>query len=326
MMDWISSISGWLGSFSQDPQSLRLGYSAAIGASVFLVAGALYLILSGVLDPLRKRVDSVKEAAPTVGRKKSGKGALEALGSLFMPTVETKRVRVEELLRHAGLRSPGAVRVFYGIKLGSTVLSPLAVFAALVLTHVVPMGNAVLYIAPAVVLGFVVPDIVLKRIADRRQERLRRGLPDAMDLLVVCSEAGLGLSSGIQRVAGEISIAHPELAEELNLFSMQTRAGMDSRAALKDLEQRTGLEDIQALVAMLLQSMRFGTSIADTLRIYSDELRDKRVQRAEEKAARISTLMLFPLIFCIMPSFLLVVLGPPILGAIEVLSKTELFR
>ena len=118
MMDWISSISGWLGSFSQDPQSLRLGYSAAIGASVFLVAGALYLILSGVLDPLRKRVDSVKEAAPTVGRKKSGKGVLEALGSLFMPTVETKRVRVEDSIALQLFRTMPRALISHGDGLG----------------------------------------------------------------------------------------------------------------------------------------------------------------------------------------------------------------
>jgi tight adherence protein C len=142
-----------------------------------------------------------------------------------------------------------------------------------------------------------------------------------MDLLVVCSEAGLGLSAGIQRVASELALTHPELSDELALYSMQTRAGMDNRAALKDLEERTGVEDIQTLVTMLLQSMRFGTSIADTLRVIAEELRDKRLQAAQEKAARISVMMLFPLVLCIMPSFLLVILGPALIGVFDALSK-----
>jgi tight adherence protein C len=240
-------------------------------------------------------------------------GILQRLGTILMPKSESKRASIRDMLRYAGLRSEGALQVFYGIKLAATVLGPLVVAILASVTRVLPMADAFLYVLLASILGFLVPDIVLKRLARRRQERLRRGLPDAMDLLVVCSEAGLGLNAGIQRVAGEIALTHPDLADELGLFSMQMRAGMDNRAALKDLEARTGLEDIQSLVAMLLQSMRFGTSIADTLRIYSEELRDKRLQRAQERAARVGTLMIFPLALCIMPSFLLVILGPALL-------------
>jgi len=182
------------------------------------------------------------------------------------------------------------------------------------------LENAVLFALDAAALGFLLPDLVLRRLARRRQDRLRRGLPDALDLLVVCSEAGLGLNAGIQRVAREIVITHPDLADELQLVTMQTGAGIDNRAALKGLEERTGLDDIQALVTTLIQSMRFGTSIGETLRIYSAELRDKRLQAAQEKAAKVSTLMLFPLVFCILPSFMIVVLGPAILGLTKALS------
>ncbi|MBK1719248.1 type II secretion system F family protein [Thiocystis violacea] len=320
MIDWISSISAWPHTFSDDPERLRLLYSTMIGASAAGVVLALYFVITGVWNPLRQRVDSVKETAGLPARKSHPHGAVEKLGSLLMPKDASKRGRTETLLRYANLRSPGAVRVFYGIKFAGLVLSALLVLLVAALTPALAMGDALLYMLLASALGFLAPDILLPRLARRRQDRLRRGLPDAMDLLVVCSEAGMGLNSGIQRVASELIITHPDLADELALFSMQTRAGMDNRSALKDLEERTGLEDIQTLVAMLLQSMRFGTSIADTLRIYSDELRDKRLQRAQEKAARVSTLMLFPMIFCIFPSFFLVVLGPPILGAIKVLA------
>jgi tight adherence protein C len=321
-MDWITNTSGWLNTVLGDPELLRLGYSALLGASVFILALALYFLATGVWNPLRRRVDSVKDADPQPPARRAGRRTVASLGDLLVPKLDAKRLRLEELLRHAGFRSEGALRELYGIKLVATVLGPALLLLASAITHALPTVNAVLYSPLVATLGFVLPDIVLARLARRRQERLRRSLPDAMDLLVVCSEAGLGLGAGIQRVAGEIALTHPELSDELGLFSMQTRAGMDSRAALKDLEARTGLEDIQALVAMLLQSMRFGTSIADTLRIYAEELRDKRLQRAQEKAARIGTVMAFPLILCLMPSFMLVILGPPMLGAINALSSS----
>ena len=179
---------------------------------------------------------------------------------------------------------------------------------------------AILCAISVAVGGYLLPNLWLQRAINQRQRVLRKGLADALDLLVVCSEAGLGLGQGIQRVAEDLQVGHPELSDELLLFNMQTRAGMDSREALRDLEVRTGVEDIRGLVTTLLQSMRFGTSIAATLRIFAAELRDKRTQRAEEEAAKVSTKMLFPLIFCILPSFLLVVLGPPLLGAIAALS------
>jgi len=324
-VDWIAHFPTWLSSISKDPASLQLGYSVLLGVSVFILALALYLLATGVLDPVRKRVQAVQERELD-SRKIADRrpGILQRLGAILAPKSESKRASIQDMLRYAGLRSDGAVQIFYGIKLAATVLGPLVVAILASVTHVLPMADALLYVLLAGILGYLIPDIVLKRLARRRQERLRRGLPDAMDLLVVCSEAGLGLNAGIQRVAGEIALTHPDLADELGLFSMQMRAGMDSRSALKDLEARTGLEDIQSLVAMLLQSMRFGTSIADTLRIYSEELRDKRLQRAQERAARVGTLMIFPLALCIMPSFLVVILGPALLGAIDALSGTGL--
>jgi len=324
-VDWIAHFPTWLSSISKDPASLQLGYSVLLGVSVFILALALYLLATGVLDPVRKRVQAVQERELDPRHKADRRpGILQRLGAILAPKSESKRASIQDMLRYAGLRSDGAVQIFYGIKLAATVLGPLVVAILASVTHVLPMADALLYVLLAGILGYLIPDIVLKRLARRRQERLRRGLPDAMDLLVVCSEAGLGLNAGIQRVAGEIALTHPDLADELGLFSMQMRAGMDSRSALKDLEARTGLEDIQSLVAMLLQSMRFGTSIADTLRIYSEELRDKRLQRAQERAARVGTLMIFPLALCIMPSFLLVILGPALLGAIDALSGSGL--
>lgn len=323
-MDWISTtITTWLDTLSGDPERLRVVYALLIGATVFIVVLALYVLVGGLFNPLRKRVQSVAEPVGRLAtRKVRSPGTMAALGDLLMPKEETRRNKTAALLRHADFRAEGAIRMFYGAKLAAIVLAPLLVSAALIVGWAMPLDAVLPYALVAAILGYIAPDLVLTWFARRRQDRLRRGIPDAMDLLVVCSEAGLSLNAGIQRVATELSITHPDLADELGQFPLQTRAGMDSRAALKDLEERTGLEDIQALVTTLLQGMRFGTSVADTLRIYADELRDKRLQRAQEQAARVGTLMMFPLMLCIMPSFLLVILGPAILGAIAALARS----
>jgi tight adherence protein C len=156
---------------------------------------------------------------------------------------------------------------------------------------------------------------------EKRIKKLRDGFPDALDLLVVCVESGLGLTAAIQRVADEIAVSHEELAMEMSLVSAETRAGMDRARALKNLASRTGLVDIRGLVSMLVQAMRFGTSIADTLRVYSDEFRDRRMQKAEEQAATIGTKLLFPLVMCLFPSFFLVAIGPAILRFMDVFQK-----
>ena len=328
-MDPIKTLFDWFGALADDPDQLRLFYSLAFGVSVFILILALYLLFSGLWNPLRKRVHAVKEtgvANPILVQaelRTAENKEPNPLLKLLVPKEADKRSRFENLLRYANLRSEGALRIFYGIKFAGLLIAPLLVFVVVGLTRLLPMNETLLFMLVVGTLGFIVPNLVLERLARRHQDKLRRGLPDAMDLLVVCTEAGLGLGSAIQRVSTELSITHPDLADELALFSLQTRAGMDNRAALRDLETRTGLEDIQSLVAMLLQSMRFGTSIADTLRIFADEMRDKRLQRAQEKAARIGTLMIFPLALCVMPSFFLVVLGPPLLNAFRVMSGLE---
>ena len=152
--------------------------------------------------------------------------------------------------------------------------------------------------------------------ARKRKRRLSNGFPDALDLLVVCTEAGLGLNQAIDRVAHEIEDNYPDLSQELELVNVEIRAGVRREDALRDLANRTGLEDIRGLVALLTQSMRLGTGVADTLRIYSEEFRDQRMQRAEEMAAKIGTKMIFPLVVCLFPGFLVVVIRPAFLKII----------
>jgi tight adherence protein C len=166
-------------------------------------------------------------------------------------------------------------------------------------------------------VGVVGPSTVLDKLVEARMKKIRNGFPDALDLLVVCVESGLGLSGAIQRVADELHVSHPELSMELSLVNAETRAGVDRAKALKNLSERTGLDDIRGLVSLLVQTMRFGTSVADALRVYSEEFRDKRMQKAEEQAALIGTKLIFPLVLCLFPSFFLVAIGPAVIRLID---------
>jgi tight adherence protein C len=174
-----------------------------------------------------------------------------------------------------------------------------------------------LYVAIAAAVGLLAPNYVLSKSLQRRLRLLRNGFPDALDLLVVCVESGLGLGPALQRVADEITVSHPELSLELATVNAEMRAGVQREKALKNLGERTGLPDIRGLVALLVQSMRFGTSVADALRIYSEEFRDKRMQAAEEQAAKIGTKMIFPLVLFMFPVFFVVAVGPAALRIID---------
>jgi tight adherence protein C len=161
--------------------------------------------------------------------------------------------------------------------------------------------------------GFLLPEIWILVRVNGRQARLRRGLPDALDLLVICVEAGLGLDQALLRVTQELKVVHPELSDELQLVNMEMRVGKSRIDALRELARRTGVEDVKALVAMLAQTERFGTSIASSLRVHSDDLRTRRRQRAEEMSAKTSVKMVPVLVLFIFPALMVVILGPAIL-------------
>jgi tight adherence protein C len=161
----------------------------------------------------------------------------------------------------------------------------------------------------------------LDYLRDKRLKLLRHGFPDALDMLVVCVEAGLGMSQALQRVSDELTVSHPELAMELALVNAEIRAGVDRVIALKNLAERTGLEDIRGLVSLLVQTLRFGTSVAESLRVYSDEFRDKRMQKAEELAAKMGTKLIFPLIVFLFPGFFVIAIGPAVIALIDVFGS-----
>jgi tight adherence protein C len=194
---------------------------------------------------------------------------------------------------------------------------PLVVFVASPFFPRITSGQLLIAAVLMGFLGSIIPSVWLDRSVKSRQRELRVAFPDALDLLVVCVEAGLGLAPAMQRVADDLMISYPELGLELTLVNAEMRAGVERAQALKNLAERTGLDDIRGLVALLVQTLRFGTGIADALRVYSEEFRDKRMQAAEEAAAKIGTKMIFPLTLCLFPSFFLVAIGPAVVRLVE---------
>jgi tight adherence protein C len=167
--------------------------------------------------------------------------------------------------------------------------------------------------------GYIVPGMVLARLAKRRAHRIRLSLADALDLLVVSVEAGLGLDQALTRVGAELAFAYPDLSDELRLVNLELRAGKPRSEALRNLADRTGVDDLNSLVTMLIQTDKFGTSVAQSLRVYSESLRTKRRQRAEEAAAKTGVKMVFPLVFCIFPAIWVVTIGPAAIKFVTVL-------
>jgi tight adherence protein C len=229
------------------------------------------------------------------------------------PQSPSEMGKLQRRLVAAGYRNSEALVVFLGIRVACAAI----LFAGLA-TPLFMRPNIALAFGGAG-LGYILPNIVLARLEKRRQHRIRLSLPDALDLLVVSVEAGLGLDQAMQRVGEELVFAHPELCEELRLINFELRAGKARSEALHNLGERTGVDDVQSLVAMLVQTDKFGTSIAKSLRVHSDTLRTKRRQRAEEAAAKTGVKMVFPLVLCIFPAIWVVTLGPAAIKIVQVL-------
>lgn len=224
---------------------------------------------------------------------------------------------------NAGFRSAGAPVLFFAAKVLFSVGMPLLLFLYVTLSGATVRPQTVFSIMTVLGgIGYYLPNGVLRHLTENRKREIFETFPDALDLLTVCVEAGLGLDAGLQRVADEMRLKSVTLADELTLVTLELRAGASKERALRNLALRTGVEDVDTLVAMLIQAERFGTSIADSLRVHADTLRTKRRQRAEEAAAKIALKLLFPLIFCIFPTMLLVLLGPGFIQIYRILLPT----
>jgi tight adherence protein C len=292
-------------------------------ATAFLFTLGVISLVAGARDPARRRLAQMQGEAVVEDGGWAARltGALGPVGRLLLPGQGAERSRIERLLALAGYRKPSAPTIFFGIKAVLALLLPGIWLAASQLLPKLTTNQVWFFAGCALFVGMVLPNRVLESQVERRQKQLRDAFPDALDLLVICVEAGLGLAAAIERVAQELRFSHPELAQELALVNAEIRAGVEREAALRHLATRTGLPDIRGLVSLLVQTLRFGTSVADTLRIYSEEFRDQRTQRAEENAAKIGTKLIFPLILCMLPSFFVVAVGPAALRIIDVLGK-----
>jgi tight adherence protein C len=240
--------------------------------------------------------------------------AFASLGKVVSSGAPSSRSQL--MMIRTGFRSPDAIQTINGVRLALPVVLLIAVF----LTGLY-RWNPFFVFAMAALVGYGLPEMWLVGRVRARQHRLRLAVPDGLDLLVICVEAGLGLDQALLRVSQELRIAHPDLSDELQLVNAEMRLGKSRTDALRGLAQRTGLDDIKALVAMLVQTERFGTSIAQSLRVHSDDLRMKRRQRAEELAAKISVKMVPILVFFIFPALMIVAVGPAVITIARQLAK-----
>lgn len=302
-------------------EQARVLFVGAIGVSVVLALITIALLVMGLQDPVQRRLAVIKRGhgGLSAGQQpRSGlRLVLEQVGARFVGGEDTQLSATRMLLMHAGYRSASALQMYWAIRL----LLPLSMLGLAVLVlpllPTLSLTLGLLLAAGAAGIGWLAPAVYVEKRKQARMNLLRAAFPDALDLMVVCVESGLALPQAIERVAEEMAVSQAELAEELGLVNAQIRAGISSSEALKQLAWRTGLEDVQGLVSLLAQSIRFGTSVADTLRIYAEEFRDRRTQAAEEQAAKIGTKLVFPLIFCLWPSFFLAAIGPAIIGVFK---------
>lgn len=243
------------------------------------------------------------------------------LSTLAQPDEGLASSNVRARFAQAGIRSPSAPTSFFGLKTLLTLALPLLALLLALSTGTPLTGQGTLaQLLALAALGYYAPNLVLSQLVQRRQGEIFDSFPDALDLLTVCVEAGLGIDAALARVADDIQIRSQALAEELRLVNLELRAGGDRSRALRNLASRTGVDEIDSFVTLLVQAERFGTSIGDSLRMQSELMRTRRHQRAEEAAAKVGLKLLFPLIFCIFPALLVVLMGPAMIQMVRTLS------
>lgn len=280
----------------------------AAGLTIFFATTLLIVIFERRSSAEARLLDAVQGIKPVVTTSSIRPAAILAeIGSA------TERIRrsvgitdtssAARQLALAGYRQPYQVEVFYAVRL----LLP-AITAVLI--SVFLHEDVIFWFIVGTIFAFYVPDLYVSRLIRQRRERVRLGLPDALDLLAICMEAGLGLDQALMRVGGELNDTHPDLSDEFNIISLEQRAGTPRIEAWRHMAERTKLEIISAFVSMLVQTDRFGTPISKALAVFSDSLRTQRRQKAEELAAKTTIKMVFPLVFFIFPSMFIVLLAP----------------
>ncbi|MGD0215224.1 MAG: type II secretion system F family protein [Terriglobales bacterium] len=294
------------------PQALILAIVVFVTIVVIVFAfGAATVMPSSVLGSRLREIGWQRpktEAKPAIRERMQQ--ALDPLSrALPLSPADVSQTRL--WLIQAGYRNAQHVTIYRGLRVLFAAVAFVSVF-------VFTGFNSPLLLLGLTAFGFFIPRFILKKRLEARQRRIRLGLPDGLDLTVICVEAGLSLDQAMMRVGEDLRTAHPELSAEFHLFDLETRAGKPRVEALRNLAERTGVDDIRSLVSTLIQTDRFGTSVAQALRVHSDSLRTERRQRAEEQAAKTTVKMIIPLVLFVMPSLLFVTVGPAIIQLMHV--------
>ena len=307
--------------------TLQIIYAAIIFVSV--TAAAIVILLPLAPNRTKQRLDEFADIPAFGGKAAEAQWTRTVVNfagkfaKLSLPAEGWEKSPIRLRFLHAGYRSDGPVMLYFGAKTLLAVLFPILAYFYVLMGGAKYGTNGMLaLLLTAGAVGYYLPNAVLARLVFVRQREIFENFPDAADLLMVCVEAGLGLDAALVKVTEEMRLKSGALAEELHLLNLELRAGSSREKALRNLAQRTGVEEVNSFATMLIQADRFGTSIGDSLRVFSDDLRTKRRMRAEEMAAKIPLKLLFPMVLCIFPSLLLVLLGPAFIQIYRILLPT----
>lgn len=304
-----------------DIQNQTVTIYVLVFLSTTLMLFGVFLWLTTGNQDVKRRLREIKEGIGGLSHETHKEGMfqvrwIEPIAKIALPRDDWAQSKIKKKLVRAGYRTERAIKVYFGFKVLLAVLLPFAFVFPLVAIGTIPITNQpviVLLTVLAALVGYYLPDFRLHSRIKARKLAFSEGFPDAMDLLVVCVEAGLGLDAAIQRVGKELALSNPDLAVEFNILSLELRAGKSRSEALRALADRTDVEQVKNLVALLIQAEHFGTSIATALREHAEEMRHIRIQIAKEKAAKLPVKMLFPIVFFIFPALFIVVLAPAML-------------
>ena len=305
------------------PLSLLL----AFGACVLLIFGIGKIVAQARMRQRLRQSVTNRRALRAPKQVPASQGStwhavLSSLSRLSVPAGAWQDSERRLKFIRAGYREASAAQAYYAFKTTFALVLPLLLALVLMIWWpATPYTRQAMYVVLLAVAGYYLPDVYLRFRTNQRAKDMRDTLPDLIDLLVICTESGLGMDAAINRVSQEIARSSKILAEEFYLAALEIRAGAGRSTALKNLALRVDLEDLHSLVSMLVQADRFGTSLADSLRIQSEVMRTKRMQRAEEIAAKVPVKMLIPLIFFIFPSLLMVLIGPAVLQISAIFAK-----
>jgi tight adherence protein C len=291
-----------------------------IFASLALGVMSIYWLFARPANTINNRLESIDPSLTLVENNPLTVMAERVVDPInrIVPISAVEAAKIQKQLLQAGYRAPEAATAFRAVQITMVIALP---SAALIICFLLdrPLNNFIVWGLFAAALGFYLPKYILRRKTRARQQRITWGLADAMDLMVVTVEAGLGLNAALNRVGAELKDLHPDMHGEIELVNLEIRVGRSREEALRNLAERTGVDDIRSFVALLIQADRFGSSIAKAVRVFADSLRTKRRQRAEQAAAKASLKLLFPLTCFLFPVIILIILAPSIFSLTDLL-------